>query len=186
MSNAVCCVVMGQANNGQPMTDRAADRRVTVSEAALLLGVSEDAVRSRLKRGTLRRETGSDGTVLVVLGPEGAPNRPTTNRNQPATDQHPKDMMQEHLDSLQDQIVHLRQQLDEAHEANRENRRIIAGLVQRVPELEPAREAPPEPPEAPENASAGPEGVEVPLKEERPPWWRRWFGQPRDFSPPRS
>ncbi len=35
---------------------------------------------------------------------------------------------------------YLRAQLDQEREANRENRRIIAGLVQRVPELEPSRE----------------------------------------------
>ncbi len=43
----------------------------------------------------------------------------------------------------------LRQQLAEEREANKENKRIIADLVQRVPELEPA----PEPREAPEASS---------------------------------
>src|SRR4051794_31984392 len=58
--------------NGQPTTDqpssKSTDQRVTVADAALLLGLSEDAVRSRLRRGTLRRETSRDGTVFVVLG----------------------------------------------------------------------------------------------------------------------
>jgi hypothetical protein len=66
------------------------------------------------------------------------------------------------------------EQLEEAHAANRENRRIIAGLVQRVPELE----APPEPRDAPETASenegkdqARPEGQ----GQEKRSWWRRLF-----------
>jgi hypothetical protein len=42
-----------------------------------------------------------------------------------------------------------------AHAANRENRRIIAGLVQRVPELEAA----PEPRELPQTASEEPPGT---------------------------
>jgi len=69
-------------------------------------------------------------------------------------------------------------------EANRENRRIIAGLIQRVPELEPARgEAAQEPAESPEQAPEGQDssstrtGHQEPAREqEARPWWRRWFG----------
>ncbi len=57
-----------------------------------------------------------------------------------------RDMLIERMGS---EIEHLRTQLEEAHESNRENRRIIAGLVQRVPELEAA----PERRESPEAAS---------------------------------
>ncbi len=183
MASGLRCRIM-QPANGQPTTDQATDRRVTVAEAALLLGLSEDAVRSRLKRGTLRRETGPDGTVLVVLGPDGSPDRPSTDRNHPttgqSTDQPAQAMMQAHLDSLQDQVIHLRRQLEEAHEANRENRRIIAGLVQRVPELE----APPEPRDASETASDLKPGVHHPQGDDVGPetgasrrsgWWRRIF-----------
>src|SRR5215207_10140029 len=64
-------------NNGQPTTGQATikptNQHVTVADAALLLGISEDAVRSRLRRGTLRRETGKDGTVFVVLGTDRQP-----------------------------------------------------------------------------------------------------------------
>jgi hypothetical protein len=73
--------------NVQPTTDQptseTTDQRVTVPDAALLLGLSEDAVRSRLRRGTLRRETGGDGTVFVVLGTDrpASYQRPTDNRS---------------------------------------------------------------------------------------------------------
>ena len=94
-------------------------------------------------------------------------------------------MMQAHLDSLQDQIAHLHRQLEEAHEANRENRRIIAGLVQRVPELEPARESPSEQRELPKTVShsAPKDGGEPEndIGDSRPPWWRRIFRMPRDL-----
>src|SRR5215210_7400305 len=46
-------------------------RRVTVPEAAEILGTTTDAVRSRMRRGTLKREEGTDGTVYVLI--EGAP-----------------------------------------------------------------------------------------------------------------
>src|SRR4028118_2088563 len=70
-----------QPTSDQP-TSETTDQRVTVADAALLLGLSEDAVRSRLRRGTLRRETGRDGTVFVVLGTDrpASYQRPTDDR----------------------------------------------------------------------------------------------------------
>ena len=76
----------------------------------------------------------------------------------------------------------LRAQLDEAHAANRQNRRIIAALTRRIPELE--APAPSEPPEGPETAAEGGERVREPqppvegAQEASEPrsWWRRVFG----------
>jgi hypothetical protein len=160
-------------------TDQTTDRRMTVAQAAVLLGLSEDAIRSRLKRGTLSKEKDADGTVFVVL--DGG--RPTTNGDRPTTDQTTDQsalaLMQAHLDSLGEQLTYIRDQLDQEREANRENRRIIAGLVQRVPELGPAYE----PRDAPETATEEPEGSDpLPATEEaqedaqpRSSWWRRFF-----------
>src|SRR5919112_6520002 len=60
--------------------DRQADRpepsptvhRMTVPEAAEILGITTDAVRSRMRRGKLRREEGEYGTVYVLLDAEDA------------------------------------------------------------------------------------------------------------------
>jgi hypothetical protein len=41
---------------------------------------------------------------------------------------------------LEDEVAHLRKQLEQANERDRENRRIIAALTTRIPELPPARE----------------------------------------------
>jgi hypothetical protein len=183
--------------NDQPAdahpTDQTTDRWVSVAQAAVLLGLSEDAVRSRLKRGTLRREKGTDGTVFVVLDggvPADRPtthvDRPTANGDRPTTDQTADQsaltLMQAHLDSLGEQLTYLRYQLDQEREANRENRRIIAGLVQRVPELGPAYE----PRDAPQATAGDAQGHEErPFTEEaqegpeprsEQSWWRRWFG----------
>jgi excisionase family DNA binding protein len=56
--------------------ERRSERRVRLSEAAELLGVSKDAVRMRVKRGTLRSEKGEDGRVYVWVNvnPDGGPN----------------------------------------------------------------------------------------------------------------
>ncbi len=65
--------------------------------------------------------------------------------------------IQERVEVLRDQVEMLRAKLKEAHTANRENRRIIAALTQRIPEIEAPREqtASQEPPEAPESAAGG-------------------------------
>jgi hypothetical protein len=41
--------------------------RVTIQEAARLLGISEGAVRKRVTRGTLEHEKGDDGRVYLYL-----------------------------------------------------------------------------------------------------------------------
>jgi chromosome segregation ATPase len=83
------------------------------------------------------------------------------------------------VDALQNQIDQLGRQLDDANEANRENRRIIAALTQRIPEIEPPRDSTPEPRDAPENAAEPRPGTEAPTSgttEPRASWWRRFFG----------
>jgi hypothetical protein len=56
--------------------ERRPERRVHLSEAAEILGVSKDAVRMRVKRGTLRSEKGEDGRVYVWVDvmPDADPN----------------------------------------------------------------------------------------------------------------
>ena len=157
------------------MPDQAPDRRVTVAEAALLLGLSEDAVRSRLKRGTLRRATGPDGTVLVVLGDGDTTDRPTTNGGHSTTDQSTNQtdqaLMQAHLDSLQEQISFLRAQLVTRDEELRRKDHLLAALTERIPELEPASE-PREGPQTPSDSEGGVDDEEKPTQRQR--WWRFW------------
>jgi hypothetical protein len=145
-----------QPTNGQPSTDKptfrpidhrpdhdrpTTRRRVTVAEAAILLGISEDAVRSRLKRGTLGKEKAADGTVLVVLGEGGSTDRHTTN-DQPRTGQttdHPTDEatdQAELVEALQQRIEHLSRIIDTRDEEIRRRDTIIMSLTQRIPELE--------------------------------------------------
>jgi hypothetical protein len=166
--------------DGQPTTNQATgqatDHRMTVPEAAGILGVSEDAVRSRLKRGTLRKEKGQDGTVFVVMDSDGPADLSTTHDDQPMTDlttgQAPDQAAL--VEVVRDQVAFLREQLNEEREANRENRRIIAGLVQRVPELE-AREARPE--TAMQEATKG-NAPASPEPKQRRSWLYRFFFGP--------
>ena len=118
-------------------------QRVTVGEAAQLLGITPEAVRARLYRGTLEREDGEDGTVYVRL---------YADQSQPHADQSGE--QSELVKSLQDQIGYLRAQLDTRAEELREHRRIIAALTQRIPEIE----APSEPRGSPRRARSRSKG----------------------------
>ena len=137
-------------------------RRVPVAEAAELLGISDGAVRQRIKRGTLP-STREGGRLYVLLydDPTVDPTRPR-NRTDDRTDEL---------------IATLREQLQAERQAHAEARRIIAGLVERIPQLE----APPaSPPETPEQGEAESDRGNVPRDREtapeQRPWWRRMFG----------
>jgi hypothetical protein len=140
-----------------------------LKEAAKTLGVSSEAVRKRVRRGTLASEKQEDGRVLVWVdaGSDDGYDRGSDG----GYDERVGRGYDELLEEVRDRVRSLEKQLDEEKEANRENRRIIAGLVQRVPELE----APPETRESPESASEEEGKGEAP-QEERRSWWRRIFG----------
>jgi hypothetical protein len=135
-------------------------QRLTVHDAARQFGISEDAVRMRIKRGTLAAER-EGGRLYILLTPD-----PTT---------EPTDRTSELIDELKDRVRSLEDQLGAEREANRENRRIIAALTQRIP---PQLEAPSEPREAPETATEGEAGQPPGSGQEgaQRPWWWRWFG----------
>jgi len=164
--------------------DRAGDRaptgrRLTVQDAAAELGITVEAVRSRLKRGTLKREKGEDGTayVLVEDRPGGDRTQPGGDRASDGADARARQdgdrapLLYEHMAS---EIDHLRGQLQQEREASAELRRIVAGLVQRVPELEAAPA--PEPPESTRAGSEQEGGTHTPPEQQRPSWWKRVLG----------
>jgi excisionase family DNA binding protein len=149
----------------------AAQDRVTIQEAAERLGVKEDAIRKRIQRGTLRHEKTQEGRVFVWL--DAAPD--TT---QDAAQDTYRDASQDALLSAKDEMIAaLREQLAQANERDRENRRIIAALTSRIPAIE----APPEERESPEAVEEESERAEPHPDTLRPqegvqrPWWRRIF-----------
>jgi hypothetical protein len=139
-------------------------RRLTVQEAAEVLGTSVDAVRMRVRRESLQSEKDPDGRVYVwvdedpsetKLGLDGEPSM---------------------LISAKDETIHiLTQQLEAERRANEENRRIIAALTSRIPAIE----APPDEREAAEMARDEPERAEPTSEAQegvRRPWWQKVFG----------
>jgi hypothetical protein len=133
--------------------DQARDRpgdemvRLTVAEAARTLGLSEAGVRKRIQRDQIPHERDEDRRVWVWVSP--GETRRAESRD---CDTMSRD---EQLEDLRDQVRYLRDQLDRADERDRENRRIIATLTSRIPELLPPEsrlvqeEEPPPPAEEP-------------------------------------
>ncbi len=139
-------------------------RRLTVSEAAGALGISAEAVRSRLKRGTLR-SVKDDATVYVLL--ETDQSRPDTAQTPPDPDQTYD--QSELVAQLRDEIAFLRDQVRRQQEITAQQAVTMRALT-----------APGEP-EASEGATPQPgrEAAEEPAQPRPPaalPWWRRIFG----------
>ena len=149
--------------------------RLPVTEAANILGISTEATRQRIKRGTLPTERDEEGNVFVLLKRTTADSTRTDANGTDDGTHTNANRIDDGTDDKERLIAFLHDQLREERATNRENRRIIAGLVQRVPELELVRG----PREAPVSASAQPGNGEAPEDQdgpqERRSWWRRIF-----------
>ncbi len=140
-------------------------RRLTVAQAAEALGVTVDAIRSRIKRETIEHVR-EEGRVYVILGDD---------QGELSIDQGADHSTNVHPDPRdRDELVEeLRDRVRALEDANRENRRIIAALTSRIPEIEPP--ASPEPRDAPETATEGEGRGEVPPESQEPAQHRSWL-----------
>jgi hypothetical protein len=140
--------------------------RMSVYAAAEILGVTVDAIRKRIQRGTIPYER-DDGRVWVLLEASG---------NVPDEGQRDYRSASDFIDELREQVRHLREMLDEERDARRRADMIIAQLARtnaalagRVPELDGEPDNPERPP--PGSPAESQDDPEV-RKESR---WRRLF-----------
>jgi hypothetical protein len=178
--------------NSNQTTDQTADsstnerrtNRVAVADAAQLLGLSAEAVRMRIKRGTLASEKVA-GTVYVLLDAD------LTRSNQDSLTNHPPDQLSNLttdqtglVEALRSEVEFLREELSRREEVHVEESRrkdsIIAALTQRIPELEAPREHASEPQESPTTPAEPRSDTAVPHESAdgqiKQSWWRRFFG----------
>jgi hypothetical protein len=157
-------------------------RRATIQEASRILGVSEGAVRKRVKRGTLPHyKEQPSGRVYVHL--EGGSRGVDQGVDNGVS--HDSEAL---ISEMRGRIADLRDQLASERQAHAEARRLLAAALERIP---PQIEAPPEQPspaqaseEAAEQPAQGavrvggypPGGGEPQSPAEPLPWWRRMFG----------
>ena len=153
-------------------------KRVTVAEAAEILGITVEAVRGRIKRGTLEHERDS-GTVYVLLDQRSYDQ--SADRPRPDSDQT-TDRLQSDSSALisakDETIAALRDQLEAERQAHAEARRLLMAALERIPAIE----APSDERDVPETVEEAPDRSEhrsdAPGAQEgaRQPWWRRVFG----------
>ena len=152
---------MGEDRTGRPDPT---NQRVTVSEAAEQLGITAEAVRMRIKRGTLRSERQA-GRVFVLLGQSQPTEQPTDRPDEPNA----------LISQMQERIASLERQLDQEREANSEHRRLLLRALERIPPQLEARESPETVAEEREMAESPRSAVES-QEPVRRAWWRRMFG----------
>ena len=152
-------------------------RRLTVAEASEVLGVTVEAVRGRIKRGTLDHER-TDKGVFVFLEADQSTDRTRPETNQ-TTDRLQSDSTA--LISAKDEtIATLREQLEAERQAHAEARRLLMAALERIP---PQLEAPSELRESPGTVEEEPGRTEprpTTVESQEPlqrPWWRRVFGR---------
>jgi hypothetical protein len=143
-------------NADQPPHDTPHDL-YSVNDAAHVLGISPEAIRSRLHRGSLERVKMNDGSVMVRLNADDA-----RQDGDHTNDQTVEDTVVYKLQA--DQIEFLRRELERKDS-------IIMSLTQRIPELESS----PEPRESILRDSEGSGRGSVPPEKEKSSWWRRVF-----------
>jgi hypothetical protein len=148
--------------------DRAVDR-VTVPEAAVMLGVTQSAVRKRVQRGTIPWDKDDEGRIYVYvdLAETSLEAEGEESRNKP-----PGQSRDELLEAYRDQVEFLRRELERKDT-------LLMSLMQRVPELEPVAE----PRQAPETPSEDTARDDVPFSEpaqvsERRSWLSKFFFGP--------
>ena len=149
-------------------------RRLTVAQAADALGITVDAVRSRVKRGTIDHVR-VGGRVYVLLGDD---------ESRPGRDQHTDQGGDQGTTAPEDRtaelIATLREQLQAERQAHAEARRLLAAALERIPAIE----APSDERESPQSVQEEPDRAEEPHAAtgeaqeggQRRSWWRRVCG----------
>jgi hypothetical protein len=139
--------------------------RLTVAQAAAQLGVSQDAIRKRIRRNTIDYDQDPDGRIYVYV-----------DSSEIAQDESSDASIERLVQVQHDDIEFLRRELETRTEEIRRRDSIIAALTQRLPEVE----APSEPrltleetTEKNEARVEHPAGSREVRRGARKPWWRK-------------
>jgi len=145
-------------------------QRLSVAEAAKVLGISQQAVHGRIKRETIEHDRGEDGKIYVYVEDNGVDS---------GVGNH---VVNDYITSLKSEIESLKRDREVWIEEAKRKDTIIAqmnqtmgALIHRIPELEAPSETPSEATEAsvtdPDTESRG----VVPPTPQNRSWWRRIF-----------
>src|SRR4051794_3764644 len=149
---------MSQHANGQG-ADMPGSTWVTVEEAAKILGLSGNAVRKRLERGTLKSEK-IDGIRYILLDTDMPQHVDDTPNDMPGD----ITLMQEHLDSMREQLDYLKDVIAKRDEEIRRRDHLLAAALEHIPAIE---EAPSEPRKSTVSATDDPGEGGTPPEQEK-------------------
>ena len=177
-----------------PVTERSPiRRRATVAEAAEILGITAEAVRTRIKRGKLdsvKDPPDRTGRVYVLLGPDQT--RPDTDPTPQVQDQ--TSGQTQLVETLREQVAYLQgviatrdreleqraeeiRRRDAALEREQQLTAMFADQLRAIEAPLEASEAAETVEEAPSEAGAEPRpDAPGPQEPAQRPWWRRMFG----------
>jgi hypothetical protein len=154
-----------------------------VAEAAERLGITKDAVRKRISRGTLRSDRDPDGTIHVYV-PSSGTAVATFDRDELIAELRARiEVLGTDRDAWRDQALRSVYMASAALDLASAALDLTRELEGSLRELEALQESPSDTPESPETASdardAGPPRHAAPERQEgvRRPWWRRMFGR---------
>jgi hypothetical protein len=164
--------------------------RVTITEAATLLGVHPNTVRGRVKAGAYDAEkVATEHGLTWMIDPDSLVNEPLPKDSQPHPSQEvnpnavtPMEMVQDLLRPFVEDLGRVREELGAERVRREQAERERDELRRQLEALQGPPQATEPVPEASEGASprsdtVGPQtGAERPEGTARRPWWLRWLG----------
>jgi chromosome segregation ATPase len=143
---------------GEDSTGHPSRQRVSVDEAARALGLTVDAVRKRVQRGTIEYEKDQAGRVRIIL--DSPDNASTLQDESPDTTGQADDALiaakDETIEELRGRVRRLEREVDTRNEEIRRRDHLLAAALERIPAIE----APQEASEDAETVEDAPEGTE--------------------------
>jgi hypothetical protein len=157
----------------RPDNGRTEQKRFTVHERALLLGLTVEAARKRAERGKLASVKEEDGTCYILLDDDQTKTGPGPVNDQTELVEALAGQIEFLREELAARNVELRQREAEYREESRRKDHLLAAALERIPAIE---EAPSEPRESDVGASEERGTGDVPPEpEQRRSWLHRFF-----------
>src|SRR5215210_2521348 len=151
--------------------------RLSVSQAAEVLGVTQAAIYKRIQRGTVAHDKDSEGHVFIYLDASDIPPDKYMDEPDMSTDgSMDRSNGAELIAELRTHNEHLRQEVEAWREEARRKDAILMTMAQRIPELEAAQEPRDGPLRASEEADKGTAPSEQQESSQRRSWWRAFLG----------
>jgi hypothetical protein len=148
--------------------------KLSVPQAADRLGITQDAVRKRIKRGYIGWVKDDDGRLYVWVDPAETAKETSSETSFETSRDAQDSVLLDYVETLKERIQHL-------EEESRRKDHLLAAALERIPAIEappdtPSHEPPRDERESPVTASQDRGDSDVPPEQEkRASWWRRLF-----------